>query len=264
MTDEEILLIGGNVTQVVRIGNTVHRVMGSWSSTVHDLLRYLEARGFNSSPRMLGIDEQGREVLTFIEGEVGNYPLPLYMWSDRVLTEAAQFLRRYHEAVEGYIPQSGAVWQFEYPDPHLREVICHNDFAPYNMVFVDQSPRAILDFDIAGPGPRVWDAAYAAYRFVPLIQPEDTELQRSGLADPMVQGRRLQLFCDAYGLARPREVLEMVEPRLQAMCATLIGSAAAGNVAFQRMIEEGHLDHYRREIESFQWYRPRLEQNLSS
>ena len=47
-------------------------------------------------------------------------------------------------------------------------MICHNDVAPYNTVFVDGRPRALIDFDTAGPGPRVWDIAYAAYTFVPL------------------------------------------------------------------------------------------------
>ena len=49
-----------------------------------------------------------------------------------------------------------------------REVICHNDFAPYNLMFEGTAPTGVIDFDVASPGPRVWDMGYTAYRFVPL------------------------------------------------------------------------------------------------
>ena len=82
---------------------------------------------------------------------------------------AARLMRRYHDATVGYAPPDGAVWQLQAtPGPH--EVICHNDFAPYNLVFTNWRPHAIIDFDTAGPGPRIWDVSYAAYRFVPLQQ----------------------------------------------------------------------------------------------
>src|SRR5258706_7500705 len=81
-TEQETLLYGGNVTGAARVGQTVRRVTGCWSTTVHDLLRHLEASGFTGAPRFVGIDEQGREILTFIKGEVGHYPLPRSMWSD--------------------------------------------------------------------------------------------------------------------------------------------------------------------------------------
>jgi hypothetical protein len=86
MSDNESLLSGGNVTPVVRVGDTVRRASGPWSFAVHGLLRHLEAHGFAGAPRWLGIDEQGREVLTFIPGKVGFLP---YLWSDDVLIGAA-------------------------------------------------------------------------------------------------------------------------------------------------------------------------------
>jgi hypothetical protein len=50
---------------VERIGDTVHRPVAPWTAAVHDLLRYLEDVGYEYSPRVLGFDEQGREVLTW-------------------------------------------------------------------------------------------------------------------------------------------------------------------------------------------------------
>jgi aminoglycoside phosphotransferase (APT) family kinase protein len=60
------------------------------------------------------------------------------------------------------------VWLNEYPDPERHEVICHNDFAPYNFVYSAGIPYAVIDFDLAGPGPRLKDLAYALYWMVPL------------------------------------------------------------------------------------------------
>jgi len=65
--DEEIPL-GGNLNEAVRIGNTVRRRAGPWTPAVHALLRFLEHEGF-PAPRVLGIDERHREILTYIEGE---------------------------------------------------------------------------------------------------------------------------------------------------------------------------------------------------
>jgi hypothetical protein len=65
---EKALLTGGRITQgVVRVGNTVRRPTGPHTPFVHSLLRHLEEVGFDGAPRVLGIDEQGREILTFIE-----------------------------------------------------------------------------------------------------------------------------------------------------------------------------------------------------
>jgi hypothetical protein len=259
MEEQETPLVGGNITGAVRVGQTVHRVMGPWSSAVHDLLCYLEIRGFEEAPRFLGLDSQGREILTFIEGEVGHYPLQQYMWSDENLRSAVQLLRRYHDATVGYNAPAGARWQFEYLDHQRHEIICHNDVAPYNMVYKDGKPKALIDFDTAGPGPRIWDIAYAAYRFVPLSYTQ--EMQTLGLADPILQGQRLRLFCQTYGLVYSyEEVLDTVVRRLEALCSLLI--ERANEPGYQKMIVAGHLDHYRREIASIQLYRNELEHGL--
>lgn len=251
MPEQEIPLQGGNVTGAVRVGNTVRRATGPWSSAVHHLLQHLEQHGFDGAPQFLGIDAQGREMLSFIDGEVGHYPLPHYMWSDTVLQAVARFLRHYHDATRDFVAPANAAWQSVYPDNSKHEVLCHNDVAPYNMVFVQEQPHALIDFDYAGPGPRAWDMAYAAYRFVPLMHTENQELQRLGLTDPTMQRQRLQRFCAAYGISTV-DVLALVEPRLQALCTTIIESANAGNIAFQKMLAEGHLAFYQREIAAFQ------------
>lgn len=104
MTYNESPLHGGNISQVVRVGTTVRRHQGPWSVAVHGLLRHLEVQGFDGAPRFLGIDEQGREILSFIQGDVGNYPLQPSMWSDTALCRAGVLLRSMHDATVGYAP----------------------------------------------------------------------------------------------------------------------------------------------------------------
>jgi len=55
--EQEIPLSGGNITEVVRIGQAVHRATGPWSTAVHGLLQHLETQGFESAPRFLGTDQ---------------------------------------------------------------------------------------------------------------------------------------------------------------------------------------------------------------
>ena len=77
MAGTETPLGGGNMNSgVVRVGDTVRRPAGPWTPAVHALLAHLHAAGFDGAPRPLGIDEQGREVLTFISGPVV-WPAPV-------------------------------------------------------------------------------------------------------------------------------------------------------------------------------------------
>ncbi|WP_340024016.1 aminoglycoside phosphotransferase family protein [Paenibacillus sp. FSL K6-1096] len=255
-TNEE-RLTGGNVNELVRIGDTVRRPTGYWSPNVHELLLHLEQQEFAGAPRFFGLDEEGREIVSFLPGEVaGNdYPeLAPYMWSDRVLTGIARLLRRYHDATQGFVPKADRQWQHIYTGAEAQEVICHNDAAPYNMVFQHEQPVALIDFDTAGPGPRMWDIAYSLYTSVPLagFAPDyatgSTVAYDSGLhgAD---RGRRISLFFEAYGLPVPEDLQSWVIRRLHAMCDTLRKGAAEGHPAFVTMVEEGHLAHYEREIE---------------
>ncbi|MBZ0287421.1 MAG: aminoglycoside phosphotransferase family protein [Anaerolineae bacterium] len=215
MDDSEILT-GGNSNQVMRQGRTVVRRTGVWSPFVHQLLRFLTAEGFQESPVLLESSDS-QERLTYIEGDVGQYPLKPYMQMDAVLVESARLLRRFHDLTAQFVVPPDA--QFFLPvDPNAPyEGICHNDFAPYNCVYQDGHLVGVIDFDTASPGLRVWDVAYAVYRFVPLTN--DAHTRDCGWEPIPDRGRRLKLFCDAYGLdgARRKVLVPTVIQRLQAM-----------------------------------------------
>ncbi|WP_375423828.1 aminoglycoside phosphotransferase family protein [uncultured Friedmanniella sp.] len=227
--EQEVPLSGGNMSEVVRRGQTVHRTAGPWTSTIHRLLDHLATAGIGWLPRPLGLDDRGREVLTYLPGTVPAYPMPPWVWSAEVLTEAAGRLALLHHATARF-DLSEAVWQLPARSP--VEVVCLNDVAPYNMVFDDDHRLSgFIDVDTASPGPRVWDLAYLAYRLVPLTPAEDT-----GAGAPTLAARRerLRQLCLAYGAAGdrvelvPRDVLTAVVDRLVDLAAFTDRRAAEG------------------------------------
>lgn len=161
---------GGNMNVVYREGDTVVRGAGPWTPTVHRYLDYLRLAGIDWVPRPieLMLDTRGepeRERLSYLPGDVPAYPLPEWVWSDDVLRDGAQRLRRLHDASIG-LASDGAVWQSPVKIP--AEVVCHNDFSPHNLVFREGRIVGAIDFDFCSPGPRLWDIAYYATRIVPL------------------------------------------------------------------------------------------------
>jgi aminoglycoside phosphotransferase (APT) family kinase protein len=208
MTDG-VPLQGGNSGVPVRYGERVHRVSGPWSPTVHAYLRHLRAHGVDLVPEPFGFDEQGREVLEYLEGEVPAYPLPDAVWSDGFLQEAAGILRRLHDASRDLLVPD-AVWQ--QPPRVPAEVVSVNDFAPYNLVVRSGRIAGVIDLDQASPGPRVRDLAHLAYRLVPLTAPENGDGLRTSAAE---RGRRLRLMADAYGGVSPEAILLAVPPLLE-------------------------------------------------
>lgn len=189
----EVPLLGGRITPgVVRVGDTVRRPVGAHSPFVHTVLRYLEHVHFSDAPRFLGIDDQGRECLSYIEGFVpGDLDAAL---TDEQLADAALLLRRYHDVTAGS-DLAGA-----------EEVVCHNDISPVNTVFVDRRPTALFDFDMARPGPRIRDVSYGMFLWL--------NLGWDG-PPPGEQRRRIRLWCDAYGLADRTNLIEEVKQRVR-------------------------------------------------
>jgi hypothetical protein len=261
MTEREIPLAGGNVNAgVVRVGATVRRATTTASPSIHALLLHLEQKGFSASPRFLGIDERGREKLSFFEGETG---IPPYIWQgDAPLVAAAKMLRAYHEAALDFVAPSSAHWAFKYPDTRRHEVICHNDFAPYNFVYKDQVPYAVIDFDLVGPGPRLRDIAYAAYWMTPLSFNGD-EMKVPAEADLQAGSRRLRLFCETYGVPVDGALFDMLAEQLRFMGDEGEMQQVLGAESAAKLKREGHLAHWQREAEIFLANRPRLARAIS-
>jgi len=208
VADIEIPLGGGNVNPVVmRVGDTVRRAMTPASPSVHLLLRHLHESGFTACPKFLGIDDANREILSYINGDTG---VSEAIWKrDAPLIATALMLRTFHDASASYPRKPRERWAFSHPDARRHETICHNDFAPYNFVFADDLPHAVIDFDLAGPGPRLWDVAYAVYWMTPLSFGA-ADMAHFARADLARGSRRLRLFCARYGVAADAALLAMV------------------------------------------------------
>lgn len=206
--DEE--LTGGNMNIIVRIGDTVRRPSGPWTKNIHALLEHVRHRGVTWVPRAHGMDDQGREVLDFLPGEVPTYPLPSWVWGEDLLVASARAMRQFHDATVDFVPPS-SVWRF--PSHGKPEVICHNDFAPYNFVCRNGEFVGLIDFDTASPGSRLWDLAYLAYRLVPLASPDNVDAwggEFHGNKD-----RRFELLLQAYdGKFTSEDIIRVAVDRL--------------------------------------------------
>lgn len=244
--EQEIVLKGGNENVVVQVGETVRRPVHPWTPAVHALLRQLEATGFAESPRVLGFDERGREVLTMIPGEVGNYPTTPAMRTDASLVACARMLRRYHEAASIQPGWGDLPWRYRDPDPGRWDVVCHSDVAPYNIVYREGLPVGLIDFDVAGPGPKMWDIAYAAYRLAPLAS--DGNCLGVGFSEPPDRIERLVRFLDAYGLEDTTGLLEMAITRIEGLRDDILARAAAGDPGVKTHLEEDHAGSYNADL----------------
>ena len=194
--------VGGSVL----IDGRVHRSTGTWTAAVHALLAHLEAVGFAGAPRALGFDAEGREVVSFVDGEAPSQPWPAWMRSEEALAGVAALLRRYHDAASGFVPPVAATWRVWLGSPG-GPLIRHGDLWPSNVVFRSGVPVALIDWDFAQPGTRLDDLASLAKHWVPLAS--DARATADGWTLPVDRRRRLRVLCDAYGLdvAERRQLL---------------------------------------------------------
>jgi tRNA A-37 threonylcarbamoyl transferase component Bud32 len=198
LTGKEVVLKGGMSTpRAVRVGDTVRRPLREKSAFVHDVLRYLELRGFDRAPRFLGIDEKGRATLSYVPGKVlhqiGGFQKEQWL-------AAARLLRQFHDATV-HCELRGE-----------SEVICHGDAAPGNCVFRDGMPFALIDFDWARPGKREEDVGHAAWMWLHIGSRKIT---------PEQQGSNLVDFVAAYDAAASWDPLELVLRAQHALVAQI-------------------------------------------
>jgi aminoglycoside phosphotransferase (APT) family kinase protein len=181
-------------TRPVRVGNTMRRPAHDRAAYVDALLRHLTAVGFAGVPRPLGYDDQGRQILTFIEGEVPGGEGP-YRLTDSRIRSATALIRAFHDATAAS------------PFRGDQEVVCHGDLGPHNTVFDGARAIALIDFeDDVGPGRRVDDFAQAVWGFADLTSAEVPVAE---------QARKTRLMCDAYGDVTPPAVVQALTARFR-------------------------------------------------
>jgi hypothetical protein len=243
------------------IENRVHKSAYAWTRNTHDFLRALRKQGFTKAPEPLGFDKDGNEILSFVEGETYDYPLPENIRSQKALISSAKLLRCYHDASSAYLnTQSslGKTWMLPAQEP--KEVMCHGDFAPYNICFKNDEAVGIIDFETVHPGPRVWDIVYSLYCFAPFKHLDNPD--GFGVLDEQIE--RACLFCDAYGLSRKDRcnVVALMIERLEALSAFLMQAAKAGDEKYQQHEKDGHYFNYQKDIAYIKLNKEHIQQGL--
>lgn len=241
-------LPGGNVGGAVRIGQTVRRPTGPWSTSVHALLDHLADRGLDAVPAVLGVDRLGREVLTYLPGEVVYTPdNPM---SDAQLRSLVRWLRRYHDAVSDFRPPPGAEWRFGGGRPADGQIICHHDVGWYNVVFGGDHVTGVIDWDVAGPGVPLDDLAFLAWNDAPLVRWSDDA------------ARRLRLMAEAYGDVDAAQILRHVPARIERSRRIITAGAEADHPGMRRLVGTGVLDKIERGLGELRARMPQLEDEL--
>lgn len=215
MTEE--WLPGGAVAGAVRVGDTVRRAPGP--EYVRVLLAWFEEREWAGAPRFLGTDEDGREVLSYIDGHV---PWESEISSDASLARVAGLTREFHDLTAGTPLAEGG------------DVVCHNDLAPKNTVYQDAGkgliPVAFIDWDLAGPGERIHDIAHVCWQYLGL---------GPGVDDVDSASLRMRLICDAYGMAARSRLVDTITWWQDRCWRGIDAQADAGDPAMVRLRDGG-------------------------
>jgi hypothetical protein len=95
------------------MGRARHGIGGLARPAVHHLLRHLEHVGFQGTPRVLRIDEQAGEILSFMPGDVVH---PRVV-DDADLARVACLIRALHTAAASFVVPADARWQAIGRDP---------------------------------------------------------------------------------------------------------------------------------------------------
>jgi hypothetical protein len=224
-------LTGGvaNAGQVTRVGSHVLRPSNAHTPSIHRFLTSLRRAGFDGASEPVGVDDQGRERLVFIEGDVPVAPYPGWAQSDRALASITDLMRHLHDAARAF-DQTTSTWSREMADPMGGPIICHNDVCLENVVFREGEAAGFLDFDFAAPGRPVYDLAQMARMCVPID--DDVNAARLGWG-PVNHPARLRLVADVYDLDAEgrRELFEI-----------LTDSIARGGEFLRRRIQAGDLN----------------------
>jgi len=248
--DEQPEHLPGAVGGATRIGRTVRRPTGPWTPAVHELLTYLDDQGLRGIPAVHGMDDEGREVLTYVEGR--SVPVDREIVLDSVLEEAVAWLRDFHDLVEGFRPEGPRIWRGGEATLDADQIICHHDPGAYNWIIQGGHFVAMIDWDLAGPGRPIDDLAFLAWTGIPLYR----EIPADEVA------RRLDLLVDAYGEWGPITVLDAVVERMSTATERIEAGQARGDQGMLNLAKVGEPQRTRDRLAAFVARRPDIEAAL--
>ncbi|MCD9197034.1 phosphotransferase [Aeromicrobium wangtongii] len=250
MPEDDSEHLPGAVGGATRIGRTVRRPTGPWTPAVHELLTYLHDNGLRGVPTVHGLDDEGREVLEYVEGR--GVPIDREIVLDSVLEEAVVWLRDFHDIVEGYRPSGPRTWRGGEAELEPGQIICHHDPGAYNWIIQSGHFVAMIDWDMAGPGRPIEDLAFLAWTAIPLYR----EIPAADVA------RRLDILVEAYGEWGPMTVLEAVAERMSVAADRIEAGQARGDQGFINLARVGEPQRTRDRVAAFRARLPEIEAAL--
>lgn len=216
-------------------GPVVHRPVGPWTPAVHELLDLVAGAGLGGVPRVHGIDDDGREVLSFLVGEA--LDPGVREPTDDMIADAAAWLRRYHDVVRSWNP-GRRVWRQTDAAPAPGQLICHNDVGTYNWVIAQGRFSGMIDWDQAGPGHPLDDLALLCWTAAPLCDP----------ARAATAARRVRIAADAYRDVDPSALLDAVAPRLNRSVDRISAGIARRDPGMLSLHARGEPENTRRAV----------------
>jgi 8-oxo-dGTP diphosphatase len=225
-------LPGGNVGGAVRIGGTVRRPTGPWTPAVHRLLDHVRAAGLRAVPHVLGADERGREVLSYLPGTVVDVDTEVL--TDAQLRDVTRWARELHEAVA--VRQHDGPWRFFGVDEPT--VLAHNDLAPYNTCFEGDRLTGVFDWDLAGPSTPLLELALLAWTGIPLVRPVAAR----------DAARRLEVMATAYGGLTGQQILAAVPQRVRLAVDGIRTAVADGDEQMRNLMLIGEPERSERAL----------------
>ena len=238
-------LVGGDLTDgIVKIGDTVRRPRTEESTVVADLLQFLEWTGFDGAPRFLGVDDRGRQVLSFVHGEVAGRPWPAWVADNDRLASVARLVRRYDDAAHGFglPPVATAMIRPDSPGVPRSTMgaptfVAHLDICPENVVFRGAQAVALIDFDLARPANRLREVCNMLQWWAPLMP----EVDRYDCVREVDVFARAALMVQAYGLdmADRAQIAQAIQNSTQRAWYAMRRRAEQRGGPWQRLWEQG-------------------------
>jgi hypothetical protein len=245
-------LPGGSVGGAVRVGDTVRRPTGPWTPAIHALLEHLNRARLDSIPVVLGIDEQDREILTYLPGR--SVDVDTETVSDSLLAAAVRWLRRFHEAVRGFRPAGSVRWRNGTRTLAAGQIICHHDPGAYNWIVDGDRLVGMVDWDMAAPGRPIDDLAFMAWSAVPLHRPQPAETVAA----------RLRLMAETYGGVSPAALLGHVEQRMRRATDRIEAGQHRGDSGMLSLAAVGEPARTRRRLSELLDRLPEIESRLAT
>lgn len=115
--------------------NKVYNTITKSSKLACNFLKYIHQQGFTKSPYYYGSNNK-EYILSYVEGKTYNLDYPIV--NEKIIVSSVKLLCKYHHISEKFTTSELMQkdnWMFEARNP--IQVICHNDFAPYNICYID-------------------------------------------------------------------------------------------------------------------------------